>query len=111
MKNLISRAIVLLRTSPSLEDEALYRALVADGMEREFAARLVEFLPLAYGRLVLANSGILFSDALEGALGRQNFSEGVLVRAALGFGRGLRSERSRSWCFGQGPHLGCGAQC
>jgi hypothetical protein len=78
MKNLISRAVALLRKSPNLEDEAIYRALVADGMEREFAARLVEFLPLAYGRLVLGNSGILFSNAFDRAL-----SDGRTSRQAL----------------------------
>src|ERR1700730_15118852 len=92
MKNLISRAIFLLRSSPSLEDKAIYRALVADGMEREFAARLVEFLPVAYGRLVLGNSGILFSDAfdrvlLDGRTSRRALSSEPLWDLVMDFAR------------------------
>ena len=58
----ISKAVALLRSSPHLDDDELYRVLVAGGMDRQRAARLIEFLPPVYTRLVLHDSGVRFSD-------------------------------------------------
>jgi hypothetical protein len=64
----ISRAVGLFRSSPNLEDQAIFGTLVKQGMEKELAARLVEFVPLAYCRLILRNSGAHFSETFRRAL-------------------------------------------
>jgi hypothetical protein len=64
----ISRAAGLFRSSPNLGDEGIFGTLVKQGIERELAARLVEFLPLAYCRLILRNSGAHFSETFRRAL-------------------------------------------
>jgi len=83
MKHLISRAVVLLRNSRTLTDDAIYRDLVADGVEHQLAARLVELLPLAYGRLVLNNSGAQFSDDFDRTLSDGNTSRKALSSEPL----------------------------
>jgi hypothetical protein len=45
-----------------LGDEELFVRLVEAGIERRMAARLVELLPIAYGRILLADSGIIFNE-------------------------------------------------
>jgi hypothetical protein len=63
MKNLVSKAIVTLRNSPSSSDAEIYRSLVAEGFEPTVAARLVELLPMAYCRVLFENSGVRFSNS------------------------------------------------
>jgi hypothetical protein len=65
MNNDISRAVTLIRNSPHLEDDELYHTLVAGGMDRRRSARLIEFLPTAYTRLILRNSGVRVSDKFQ----------------------------------------------
>jgi hypothetical protein len=43
----------------------VFRKLVGTGVERQYAARLVEFLPMAYGRLLLGKAGIHFSEMFQ----------------------------------------------
>jgi hypothetical protein len=64
----ISKAVAVFRTSPNLEDYVVYQTLVADGVERQRAARLVEFLPIIYSRLILRNSGARFSNTFRRTL-------------------------------------------
>jgi len=64
----ISRAVGLFRSSPNLGDEAVFAALLKQGMGKELAARLVEFLPMVYCRLILRNSGARFSEMFRRAL-------------------------------------------
>src|SRR5690242_13311478 len=92
MNELISSAVALLRNSPTLGDEAIYQLLVAEGFEHQIAARLVEFLPIAYGRLILANSGIRFSDTFErilpdGRISSKSLSSEPLWESAVAFAR------------------------
>jgi hypothetical protein len=68
MDEYISRAVGLFRSSPHLADEAVFGALVKQGMGKGVAARLVEFLPMAYCRLILRNSGVRFSEMFRRAL-------------------------------------------
>lgn len=58
----ISRAVSVFRISPNWDEEQICRALVKEGVERRRAARIVEFLPMVYCRLVLRNSGARFSS-------------------------------------------------
>jgi len=87
----ISKAVVLLRTSPDLDDEASYRVLVQQGISAQPAARLVEFLPMAYCRLLFAESGVRFTDTFlrkspDGTLEEHVLSSEPIWRAVLDFG-------------------------
>lgn len=64
----IANAVSVFRTSPSLGEDEIYRALVKDGMERHRAARLVEFLPMVYCRLILQKSGAQFPTTFRRTL-------------------------------------------
>jgi hypothetical protein len=61
----ISEAVAILREFPNASDEEILRKLLAAGVERVVASRLVEFLPLAYLRLILSDSGIRFCDRFQ----------------------------------------------
>lgn len=58
----ISRAVNIFRESPASSDYEIYLRVVAEGVEPKYAARLVEFLPMAYCRLILTDTGTRFSD-------------------------------------------------
>jgi hypothetical protein len=62
MNDSISKAIAVIRDSPSSDDVEVYRKLVGEGIEPLLAARLIEFLPMAYCRLLLESSGVRFSE-------------------------------------------------
>lgn len=64
----IRKAVDVIRSSTALDDAAIYKVLIADGVERESAARLVVFLPMVYCRLLLANSGAIFSNKYRSTL-------------------------------------------
>jgi hypothetical protein len=62
MNEAIASALTIFRKSPELDDESVFRALIDRGVERSTAARIVEFLPIAYCRVLLLNSGVQFSN-------------------------------------------------
>jgi hypothetical protein len=62
MSEAISKVVAFFRESPVSSDDEIYRRSVAAGIEPKRAARLVEFLPMAYCRLILASTGARFSD-------------------------------------------------
>ncbi len=61
----VSTALAIFREWPNSSDEEAFRKLVRSGVNRQYAARLVEFLPLAYGRLLLGKAGTRFSDTFQ----------------------------------------------
>lgn len=63
MNEAIATALTIFRNSPDLDDESVFRALVHKGVERSLAARIVEFLPIAYCRVLLRKSGVQFSNS------------------------------------------------
>ena len=65
MSDQIHKAVSILRALQNLDDEGIYKALLAEGFERPLAARLVEFIPMAYGRFLLMKSGARFSDYFQ----------------------------------------------
>jgi hypothetical protein len=80
------------RQAPNLEDKEIYQALLAEGVERQLAAGLVEFLPIAYCRLILADSGLRFSTTFrrvlsDGTIREQPFSSEPVWNAAVAFAR------------------------
>src|SRR5262249_23918092 len=63
LNDTISKAVDTLRSGANLEDVAVFRQLVGQGLERRIAARLIEFLPMVYCRLVLTNAGLQFPES------------------------------------------------
>jgi hypothetical protein len=61
----ISRTVAIFRSAPNLSEVEIYRKLVNEGLERPLAARLVEFVPMAYCRLLLEKSGAQFVDSFQ----------------------------------------------
>jgi hypothetical protein len=78
MNEIISKAVAVFRRLQSAQDDEVYYALVAAGIERQLAARLVEFLPLAYCRLILAATGARFSNTFCRVLKDGTFEERLL---------------------------------
>jgi hypothetical protein len=79
MQREIATALAAMRNSPEVDDQELYAALVKSGIDRHLAARLIEFLPAAYCRVIL--------EPMERAF-RILFSE---------FGRMEPSRNTSSW--------------
>ena len=70
----IARAVELFRSTPALKDEAIFRVLVLEGAEPRVAARCVEFLPLAYSRMLLLEAGLpRFPESFMRLLGNGEF--------------------------------------
>ena len=67
MNEAITSAVAIFRNSPQLDDESVFRALLKLGIERSLAARIVEFLPMAYCRVLFLNSGVQFSKSFTRA--------------------------------------------
>jgi hypothetical protein len=61
LKSVISKTVAIFRESPDASDDDIYRKVIAASVEPKHAARLVEFLPMAYCRLILASTGTRFS--------------------------------------------------
>jgi hypothetical protein len=74
MKDQISIAVSVFRNSSGKHDVELYPELVKMGIDRKLSARLVEFLPIAYCRVTLANSGARFAKTFQRQLPTGAFS-------------------------------------
>jgi hypothetical protein len=74
----IPKAIAILRKSQHLSDEQVHRELTQEGIDPSVAARLLEFLPIAYARLILGRSGAKFSNSFQ-----RLRPDGCLVEQAL----------------------------
>jgi len=61
----LAETVAILREFPTATDEEILQKLLAIGCERTVAARLVEFVPIAYCRLLLAESGVSFSNRFQ----------------------------------------------
>jgi hypothetical protein len=93
MNESISKAVTVIRKLPFEDDDQVYRAVIASGVETQLAARLVEFLPIAYCRLILASSGARFSNTFRRVLPDGTFAEQLLSaepvwNAVVGFAEG-----------------------
>jgi len=73
MNQVIAEAVAVFREFPKESDVEILSRLVEMGCERVMAARLVEFIPMAYCRVLLADSGVTFSDSF-----RRKLSDGSL---------------------------------
>jgi len=65
MNPVIVEAVAIFREFPNSSDEEILRKLVATGCDHLMAARLIEFVPMAYCRLLLADSGVQFSGCFQ----------------------------------------------
>lgn len=79
MHSFISRTVDAFRQSPEASDDEIYQKMVAEGLESKLAARLVEFLPMAYCRLILADTGARCSEMFQ----RRRHSGGLSHEQAL----------------------------
>ena len=92
MSDYIYKAVCVLRELRDLDDLGIYKALLADGLQPPLAARLIEFVPLAYGRVLLTKTGARFSDSFQrklptGVLQEHLLSSEPVWSAALEFAR------------------------
>jgi hypothetical protein len=93
----ISNAVGLLRQSQEKDDHSLFVDLVRIGLSRQLAARLVEFLPMAYCRVMLQGSGIQFSNSYRRAAQTGILDAEPIWSAAYNFaGNEVRRGISRS---------------
>ncbi|MEZ5352980.1 MAG: hypothetical protein R2762_10125 [Bryobacteraceae bacterium] len=88
MNQQIREAAELFRDSPVLGDDELFEMLVLRGVERMLAARLVEFLPMVYCRILLRDGGATFPDvyyriAGDGSKVRHELSDDRVWNAAM----------------------------
>jgi len=51
----IAKAVAAFRVSPNFDDDEVYRVLVRGGMQTQTASLLVNFLPMAYFRVVFTD--------------------------------------------------------
>lgn len=63
LSDTISKAVDTLRSGANLEDVTVFRQLVKLGIDRRIAARLIEFLPMVYCRLILTKSALQFPES------------------------------------------------
>jgi hypothetical protein len=60
LRELIQSAVKIFRANPHLDADEILQLLMDTGVERNLAIQLVALLPLAYGRVLLADTGALF---------------------------------------------------
>ncbi|HTD56433.1 MAG TPA: hypothetical protein VK670_13675 [Silvibacterium sp.] len=71
----ISLAVSNLRRFPHLSNDQIFWKLVGSGVDKRRAARLVEFVPVAYSRLLLGKLGVRFSNSFQRAISTGMLSE------------------------------------
>jgi hypothetical protein len=62
MRESIQTAVEIMRSHRQSSEGEIFQLLLDRGIDRPIAVQLVTLLPIAYGRVVLAGSGVLFSD-------------------------------------------------
>jgi len=65
MNPVITDVVAIFREFPNASDDEVFRKLLAMGVERVIAARLVEFVPMAYCRLLLSDAGVRLCDRFQ----------------------------------------------
>jgi hypothetical protein len=90
LNKMIPRAAELLRKWRHLTDEDILQKLIEQGIQPNTALRLVEFLPMAYARLILQPSGARFPDTFrrvscDGTLQEFYLGDEPVWNAALAF--------------------------
>jgi hypothetical protein len=61
----IKDAVSIIRRCSHLNDNELYRSLTVAGFDERTSARLVEFIPMAYCRVLLESTGVKFPDTFQ----------------------------------------------
>ena len=75
LTELFSTAVLTFASMPEASDLQVRDALISKGVEAKEAARLVELIPLAFGRLLLAKTGVHFSDSFQRLLPDRTLSK------------------------------------
>jgi hypothetical protein len=111
----ISQAIRILCDRHDSEDAELTDLLVAEGLEREYAARLISFVPVVFARILLSPLGAKFSRKFRRSYGQGCKSADQLlesdsvwreVRSYAESNIGRLSAEERLWIAGRSPELG-----
>src|SRR6266567_3989469 len=63
METAIAKVVAVFRQFPERDDNEVLETLIGGGMDPNLAARMVEFVPMAYCRFVL--DGVKFPDTFE----------------------------------------------
>jgi hypothetical protein len=61
MRQVIESAVQIFRSNPNLSDDEIVNLVIESGIGRPMAIQLVALSPLAYGRVMLSDSGVPFS--------------------------------------------------
>jgi hypothetical protein len=65
MNSEIQKVLSVFRSFPELDEEGVFRKLVSEGLPASRAARLLEFIPIVYCRLMLRPFGAQFSGTFR----------------------------------------------
>jgi hypothetical protein len=84
----IRRAVAIFRKLVNSDDGQVCSALIESGVQPEMAEKLVMFLPIAYGRVILKKIRIRFSDTFkhplnDGTLAEHAFADEPIWRAIV----------------------------
>jgi len=60
LRELIKSTVRIFRANPHLDADEILQLIIDTGVERRLAIQLVALLPLAYGRVLLSDTGALF---------------------------------------------------
>ena len=82
-RKMVSKAVAILRHSQHLSDELVHREMINEGISPYVAGHLVEFLPMAYARLILRRSGARFSNSFQCLRPDGSFEERALSTEPL----------------------------
>ncbi len=62
MRWAIKSAVQIFRANPDASEDEILNRVVDSGIERPMATQVVALLPIAYGRVMLSDDGVPFSD-------------------------------------------------
>src|SRR5688572_12449350 len=62
MRHAIQTAVQKFRANPDASDDEILDGVTESGIERPMAMQLVALIPIAYGRVMLSDEGVRFSD-------------------------------------------------
>lgn len=110
----IAKAIRVLGDGREREDSELIDWLVAEGLDRSYATRLVPFIPVPNARVALRGLGVPFSDRFHRSYGngrksadQRRDSDPARLEVEASSEANLRalSSEQRSWAAGCSPEM------
>lgn len=62
MENPIRRTLEIMRASPTMTEQEISNCLVEEGVDQDIASCLVDYIPMAYTRIMYASVGLKFAQ-------------------------------------------------